>query len=237
VALDHLGVVGAVGSLVGGERTFQQIDRLFGFSHPAPQDPDALVDPTSWHPSGKFLAFNEANPQTGLDILILPLTGDEVSGWMLGKLTVFLNDPFSEFQAAFSPDGLWLAYMSNESGRNEVYVRPFPGPGGRWQVSTAGGGWPTWSRSRRELFYRGEDGRIMVVGYNVEGDSFRAEKSRVWSPGLVPLRVDNRTYDMHPDGERVAVLKASEDEAGRNHVIVIQNFFEELRRIAPTGRR
>jgi len=192
---------------------------------------------TSWHPSGKFLAFQETNPQTIWDILILPLTGDEASGWKPGKPTVFLNGPFFESQAAFSPDGLWLAHTSNESGRVEVYVRPFPGPGGKWQVSTASGILPTWSRSRRELFYQ-EDGRIMVVPYTVEGDSFRAEKPRVWSPGLVSLRV-GRSYDLHPDGERVAVLKASGDEAEarRDRVVLIQNFFDELRRIAPAGRR
>ena len=80
----------------------------------------------------------------------------------------------------------------------------------------------------------------MVAGYTVEGDSFRAEKPRVWSPGLVSMRgVRNRTYDLHPDGGRVAVVKASGDEAEarRDHVILIQNFFGELRRIAPSGRR
>jgi len=189
---------------------------------------------TSWHPSGKVLAFVETNPQTSQDILILPLTGDEVSGWKAGKPTVFLNGPFSEFQAAFSPDGRWLAYTSNESGRLEVYVRPFPGPGGKWQVSAAGGRLPTWSRSRKEVFYLVEDGRILVAAYTVEGESFRAEKPRVWSTGLVPLRVGGRTYDLHPDGERIAVLKASGEA---DHVTLIVNFFDELRRIAPTGRR
>jgi len=114
-------------------------------------------------------------------------------------------------------------------------VRPFPGPGGEWQVSIAGGAGPTWSRSRRELLYRGDDARIMVAAYTVEGDSFRAEKPRVWSPGLVPPRI----YDLHPDGERVAVLMVSWDEAEarRDHVTLILNFFDELRRVAPVGRR
>ena len=78
----------------------------------------------------------------------------------------------------------------------------------------------------------------MVASYAVKGDSFRAEKPRVWSPGLVPLRFGNGTYDLHPDGERVAVLKAPGDEAeaGRDHVTLIVNFFDELRRIAPAGR-
>ncbi len=201
-----------------------------------------LQVPTSWHPSGNFLAFQENNPQTRWDILILPLTGDEASGWKRGEPTIFLNDPFNEFNAAFSPDGRWLAYTSYESGRFEVYARPFPGPGGKWQVSNAGGAWPTWSRSQREIFYRGEQGRIMVAAYTVEGESLRAEKPRVWSPGLVPspgFHGLSRPYDLHPDGERVAVLKASEAEAEarRDRVVLIVNFFDELRRLAPVGRR
>jgi hypothetical protein len=83
------------------------------------------------------------------------------------------------------------------------------------------------------------DGRITEAGYTVEGDSFRAEKPRVWSPGLVAsLGPFNRTFDMHPDGERVAVLKASgEAETRRDKVVLILNFFDELRRIAPAGSR
>ena len=177
------------------------------------------------------------SPKTRSDILILPFTGDEATVWKPGKPVVFLNSPFSEARAAFSPDGRWLAYDSDESGRFEVYVRPFPGPGGKWQISTAGGSLPTWSRGRGEIIYLAEGGRIiMAAPYTLEGASFRAEKPRVWSPGLVPLRGSGRTFDLHPDGERVAVLKASGDEAGDawDHVILIQNFFDELRRIAPS---
>ena len=90
--------------------------------------------PASWHPSGKFLAFSETTPQTAADVMILPMEGDEASGWRPGKPTVFLNGPFSETDPQFSADGRWLAYFSNETGRNEVYVRPFPGPGGKWQL-------------------------------------------------------------------------------------------------------
>ena len=102
----------------------------------------------SWHPSGKFLGFYETNSQTSEDLMILPMDGDEASGWKPGTATVFLNSPFREREPTFSPDGRWLAYMSNESGRDEIYVRPFPGPGGKWQVSSAGGQGPTWSRTR-----------------------------------------------------------------------------------------
>ena len=83
--------------------------------------------------------------------MILPLEGDEASGWRPGKPIVFLNSPFSEREPMFSPDGRWLAYHSNKSGRTEVYVHPFPGPGGKWQISTGGGVYPTWYQETRAL--------------------------------------------------------------------------------------
>ncbi len=93
----------------------------------------------SWHPSGKFLAFDEQTPQTQNDLMILPMNGDEASGWKPGSPTVFLKSPFSERWPMFSPDGRWLAYISNESGRNEVYVTPVSWP---WrQVAGVNGGW------------------------------------------------------------------------------------------------
>jgi len=191
------------------------------------------------HPSGKYLAFFETNPQTRNDIMILSMEGDEASGWKPGKPTVFLNTPAEEQEPMFSPDGRWLAYHSNESGRVEVFVRPFPGPGGKWQISTAGGAYPTWSRTRHELFYRTPDNRIMVAPYTVEGDSFKADKPRLWSERMIQPRPRLRSFDLHPDGERFAVSAAVETpaDAPRDKVVFIFNFFDELRRIAPAARR
>ncbi|MGH9389309.1 MAG: TolB family protein, partial [Vicinamibacteria bacterium] len=116
-------------------------------------------------------------------IMILPMAGSEALGWKPGKPEVFVSTPFTEGYPEFSPDGRWLAYMSHESGRFEVYVRSYPGPGGVSQVSSEGGIFPAWSRTRRELFYRALDGRIMVAPYTVTGDEFFAEKARIWSEG------------------------------------------------------
>jgi serine/threonine-protein kinase len=169
--------------------------------------------------------------------MILPLEGDEVSGWKPGKPSVFLNTSFSEFSGAFSPDGRWLAYDSDESGTYEVYVRPFPGPGGKWQVSTGGGQDPVWSRNGKELFYWAGE-QIWVASYAVLGDSFRAEKPRAWSPGRVPWRAGSTRFDPHPDGKRFAVVAAAEEtEVRRDKVVFITNFFDELRRIAPPAKR
>ena len=190
--------------------------------------------PASWHPSGKFLAFTEASKQTGFDLMILPMDGDEISGWKPGKPMVFLNSPFREAEPMFSPDGRWLAYMSNESGRNEIYVRPFPGPGGKWQVSTGGGQYPLWSRTHRELFYAAADNRIMVVPWAVNGDSFQPAKPTVWSDAPFASR-SMRSFDLHPDGEQFALAPASDGQTGakQDKVVFIFNFFDELRRQIP----
>ena len=149
-------------------------------------------------------------------------------GWKLGEPKPFLDSTSTEDMSVFSPDGRWLAYQSNESGEFQVYVQPFPGPGGRWQVSTDGGRFPKWARNRRELFYLTQDNKIEVATYTASNDSFRSDKPRLWSPG----QFTERNFDLHPDGTRFAVLKASANNQSPpiNKVIFILNFFEELRR-------
>jgi Tol biopolymer transport system component len=194
--------------------------------------------PTSWHPNGKFLAFSELNPQTNFDLLILPMEGDEASGWKAGQPTVFLKSRFNEREPMFSPDGRWIAYQSDESGRDEVYVRSFAGAGGKWQISNGGGVFPVWSRTARELFYGTPTQQIMVSAYDVERDSFRAEKPRLWSDTRYRPRGSLRPFDLHPDGKRFGLAPAAPAPAGarQDHVTVIFNVFDELRRIAPVKR-
>jgi Tol biopolymer transport system component len=149
-----------------------------------------------------------------------------------------LNSPFIEVAPAFSPEGRWLAYESNESGGYEVYVRPFPGPGGKWQISTGGGLLPKWSRDGKELYYRTTDSKIMVVTYTASGESFRADKPQLWSPGQFTDRgLFTYNFDLHPDGKRFAVLKApgTEQTTAVNKVTFIFNFFDELRSKFPPG--
>ncbi len=189
----------------------------------------------SWHLSGRFLAFQEGVSQYVADLMILPMEGDEVSGWKPGKPYAFLNTPAAEWAPYFSPDGRWLAYHSNESGRNEVYVRPFPPREGKWPVSDGGGQWPTWSRKKSELLYQTFDNQIMAVPYTVEGDLFRSERPRLWTERRILPRPILRSLDLHPDGERVAVAVATEGRAedSQDKVVFIFNFFDELRRLAP----
>jgi len=195
--------------------------------------------PTSWRPDGKVLAFYQENPGTSYDVMTLPMEGDEKSGWKPGEPKPFANGPFNELAPTFSPDGRWLAYHSNESGSNEVYVRPFPGPGGKWQISTGGGVAPKWSHNGRELFYRTPDDKIMAVTYTASGDSFHADKPQLWSPGQFTDRGATFNFDLHPDGKRFAVLKAPSTEPAPvvNKVSFVFNFFDELRRKLPPGTK
>jgi serine/threonine-protein kinase len=194
-------------------------------------DSNSIKNPISWRPDGKVLAFTQLNPQTRWDIMTLELQGDEASGWKTEEPKVFLNGPYDELDATFSPDGHWLAYHSNESGNFEVYVRPFPGPGGKWQISSNGGMTPRWSSNGRELFFRTLDNKLMVAEYTASGDSFTAGGPRQWSPSQFTARGPTRNFDVHPDGKRVVVMKTPDSEIPAiNKVSFIFNFFEEVRR-------
>jgi dipeptidyl aminopeptidase/acylaminoacyl peptidase len=188
--------------------------------------------PGSWDPTGKLLAFTENNPQKGFDVMILPMEGNDASGWHSGKATTFVSTPVDEQEPMFSPDGRWIAYQS----RGELYVQPFPGPGGKWQVSSDGGTDAMWSRTRQELFYGTADGRIMVVAYTVAGESFHAEKPRPWSDVRYGQRPGQRSFDLHPDGNRF-VVRPDMASVKQDHVTFIFNFGDELLRIAAATKR
>ena len=193
----------------------------------------------SWHPSGKFLAFlAPRGAATVVDLMILPMEGDAARGWKPGKPTIFLGTAANELFPTFSPDGRWIAYVSNEASRiNEVYVRPFPGPGGTWRVSTEGGTYPRWSTTTRELLFlnRSSPAKVMFAAYTVVGDSFRADKPQMWSPtSVLGAGVGNSAYDLHPDGQRLAGL-AAQSGVVQDKVVFVFNFFDYLRRIAPAA--
>ena len=198
--------------------------------------------PGSWSPDGKFLSYYEGSLVTGFDIWILPFEGDAKTGLKPGKPFVFLNTPASEQAPAFSPDGRWLAYHSNETGDNEVYVRPFPGPGGKWQVSNGRGGFPVWSKNGKELFYRTNTSpaKIMVSSYRVVGNAFQSDKPRIWSPGEVPGQSNGWSYDLAPDGKRFAVVEYAETDSTSSQkddkFVLLLNAFDDLRRKAAAGK-
>ena len=193
--------------------------------------------PSSIHPSGRFLAYTELRPGTNNDLMILPLDGEEAAGWKTGPPSVFLSTPAVESRPVFSPDGRWIAYQSNDSGHYEVFVRPFPGPGGKWQVSSGEGEIPMWSRSRPEILYA-QGNRIMAAGYTATADAFQPGKTREWAPTRVATALGGQLMvDLHPDGSRLAVMKFSDGvQEKRDKVAFVFNFFDELRRVAPISK-
>jgi serine/threonine-protein kinase len=202
-----------------------------------------IQTPSSWSPDGKWLAFTEAGtPATGRDIWYLPLEGEALNaGPEARKPRVFLKTPANEDNGVFSPDGHWLAYESNESGRFEVYVRPFPpGPGGKVQISTQGGLEPVWSRNGRELFYRSGD-RMMAVEISSRRDSNGAFPSG-FSAGVPRLLFEGHyqfsglvssDYDVSPDGQRFLMVQSSGPEQNPTQIRVVLNWFTELQQRVP----
>jgi len=183
--------------------------------------------PGSWTPDGQVLAFLEINPSTGYDIYTLPLKDR--------KPQPFIRTPSLETAPRFSPDGHYIAYASDESGRLEIYVRPYPGPGGKWQVSTEGGGEPVWNPKGRELFYRAGK-KMMAVDVTTEG-TFSVGKPKVLFEGsYVPTPRSFPDYDVSPDGQRFLMLKSAE-EATPTQINVVLNWFEELKQKAPPGKK
>jgi serine/threonine-protein kinase len=181
------------------------------------------LNPTSWSPDGKMLAFTESHLSTGADIWVLTIEGER-------KPQLFLKTSSDETGAKFSPNGRWMAYSSNESGKFEVYVRPFPGPGRKWQISTEGGKSPVWAPDSRELFYRTED-KMMVVAIKTKPE-FSAGK-----PKLL-FKAPSNLFNMGiaPDGQRFVMIEEAEYSTLPTQLNIVLNWFEELKRLVPTGK-
>ena len=200
-----------------------------------------LLRPGSWHPTKPLLAYVSATPgRENDDVMILPMESDGARGWVPGTPTAFVNGEARERGPRFSPDGRWLAYSSNETGPDQVYVQPFPGPGARIVVATGVG--PAWSGTRRELVFteRVVDYRhaLLTVPYRVENGTFQVEAPRPWAARAPWLRELSgyRMYALHPDGARVAMAPPSETDANAaSHLTLVLNLFDELRRTTPVA--
>jgi Tol biopolymer transport system component/predicted Ser/Thr protein kinase len=214
--------------------------RSDGGSRPQPlTESKEFQYPAAFSPDGKWLAFYQIGPQ-GFDLwtVLVEREGEKLKA---GKPELFQRTNFGNRGTRFSADGRWLAYSSNESGSSQVYVRAFPDKGGHWQVSSDGGTSPIFSRNGKDLFFFDvPDDRIMVASYSAKGDSFVAEKPRVWSGQSVALAMSGAVgaqYDVAPDGKRIAVATypggSTQQDAG--HVIFLENFIDELQRKVPFG--
>ena len=180
--------------------------------------------PVSWSPDGRHLLYASTGGDGNFDLWILPLTGDK-------KPFPFLKTPFNEVPGVFSPDGRWIAYASNESGPPNVFVAPFPGPGGKWLVSPAGGNAPKWSRDGKELFFvtLGGNQQLMAASVNGTGPTFQVgEVKPLFS---VPPGGARSFYDVSPDGRRFLVLTAQQQRAGTaSPVTVVVNWAAGLKK-------
>jgi len=177
--------------------------------------------------------LSKNDPSTGLDVMMLRLD--------TRRIQPLVRTPAIERNGEISPDGRWLAYQSDESGQSEIYVRPFPAvDSGRWQISTTGGTRPLWSRNGRELFYLSPmDSSLMNVA---------VEPGPTWAAGApakllerpVPYMATyaGRTYDVSAGGQRFLMpdyVTPPNSNAGPTSLVVVQNWFEELRRLVPAN--
>jgi eukaryotic-like serine/threonine-protein kinase len=171
-------------------------------------------------PDGRFLAYDSLDPANGFDLWILP---DPLGPPGASKPYPFLQTEFNETQAKFSPDGHWIAYESNEPGRYEVYVTRFPGPGGKKQISTAGGVAPRWRPDGRGLFYVAPDNRLMTAELDTKDGTVEVKKvDALFGP------VTNN-YDVSSDGQKFLVLVQPEGETG-GPLTVVQNWTAGLKK-------
>ena len=183
---------------------------------------DQSKAPTDWSSDGRFLLFRSNDPKTSYHLWVLPMSGAK-------KPFPFLKTPFEEGDGQFSPDGKWIGYQSNESGRFEIYVQPFPGPGGKFQVSNNGGAQPRWNKNGKEIFYVSLDSKMMATPVKLSPDGQSMETGT--PAALFPVRiaggpvsgVNKQQYAVSSDGMRFLVNLAV-DEGAASPITLIYNW-------------
>lgn len=175
------------------------------------------------------LVFTDVIQGQSFQCVILQTTADTRS-----DPTVLVKNEFCNYAGVVSPDGRWLAYVSNLSGRFEIYVERYPHPGSRQQISTDGGLLPLWSRDGRALFFRPDDRQMMSVATEA-GARFTAGRPQIlFELSMAPEIVGSRPYDLAPDGTFVVVRSAQTESASQTpRLVLVQNWTEELKRLVP----
>ena len=186
---------------------------------------DAGTYPDSWSSDGKYVLYEKnGGAQKKIDLWVLPMTGEKVP-------FVYIETPFEEAHAQFSPDAKWVAYTSNESGRSEIYVQSFPTGGGKWQISTAGGDQAQWRRDGKELFYIAPDRNLMAV--SIEGTATLAiGRPTALFQTLMPLSGitdDRNNYAPSKDGQRFLINMLAES-ANSQPLILVLNWAADMKR-------
>jgi dipeptidyl aminopeptidase/acylaminoacyl peptidase len=168
---------------------------------------------------GRIVLFSQFGSTTRQDMWALSLPDR--------KAAIILQTEFFESAPAFSPDGRWIVYHSDESGRQEVYVRPFPGPGPKWRISREGGNFPRWRGDGKEIFFSTDDGKLMAVGVTIGGTFTAGDPKLLFAVHL--RRTLSREYDATPDGQRFLVAVAPSDDAVPP-ITLVQNWQGALKR-------
>jgi serine/threonine-protein kinase len=199
----------------------------------------AIQLPSSFSPDGKRLAYTEIISGGEGEVRTVAVESTPRELRRAGEPQVFVKTAVPSAFPAFSPDGQWLAYSNAAAGRYEVFVRAFPDNGTLAQISNSGGVIPVWSRNG-ELFYRTIDQRIMVSNYIVKGGRFVHQKPQVWFGKTLANVGIVRDFDLAPDGKHFVVLMpvdAQEPREAQSHVMLVTNFFDEVRRrVAAQGK-
>jgi len=209
---DHVAVKNADGS--GEEENLIQIPGRFYLDF--------------WTRDGKYLILNQSTLRNSSDIRYILLDQPK-------DVTPFLATPYDEYVSSVSPNGKWLSYQSNETGVYQVYVRNFPGGGGKWQISTAEGSEAKWAPDGRTLYFL-SGGRLMAVDIDT-GGSFSNGTPRVLFSGIRPLPVESgQSYDITPDGKSIVTTQSSSGEESLTSIQVVQNFYGEVVEKAPPVR-
>ena len=195
-----------------------------GSGHPQPiAGSRSVADiPGSVSPDGDTLAFIRQTETSG-DVYVLSLRG-------AFPPRPVVNTSAYEGGPQFSPDGRLIAYASDESGQMQVYVRPFPAPDRRWEVSTEGGTQPMWNRNGKELFYRNGN-RMMAVGVSTGGELVLTQPKELFEQRYVFQNITLANYDVSPDGQQFLMVK---EEAGSGRLNIVLNWFTELQQRVPT---
>jgi Tol biopolymer transport system component len=183
----------------------------------------------SFSPDGRAMIYTMVDLKTRGDLWVMPLDGDR-------KPRAFLQTPFAESSALISPDGRWVAYSSDESGRLEVYVRPFSGPGGKYQISADGGSEAAWSPKGNELFYRtgGQHEKMMGVDVQTQGTFVAGKPHLLFEQAYIPGPGSGAFYSVSPDGQRFLMLKApDQQQTSLTQINVVLNWFRELQERVP----
>jgi serine/threonine protein kinase len=179
--------------------------------------------PGDWSKDGRFIICTTLSLQSKADLWVLPMSGDQ-------KPFSYLQSPFNEDHPRFSPDGHFLAYTSDESGRSEVYVQTFPRSGGKWVVSTNGGAQPRWRRDGKEIFFIAPDRKLMVADVKLEDSVFEAGVPRVlFQTNVSGYPNPRNVYDVSADGQRFIIITPPE-ETSATPITVVANWTADLKR-------